>query len=249
MVLSVSDFKDRVGSRINQVTPNGVFSSAGFIRGLEIVRWLNDGLSELVEKVSRYTSDFFEQKATADLVEDKQLYELYSEAFEDRFLITDVRIDYDGSGRFSVATQVANRTLTGEKLGGRTWSPLYSYVTKHVEEQDKNFLHLFIDPKPTQNVTEGLEVYYTEYYPLVEANEDEFELPTRKMYEWLERYVALQAFDKMENSNMIARTEQKLKEVEYEMMKNFSPRARGGRNKSLPSPQSSFYYAKSRGMV
>lgn len=246
MERTLADLQKRVASRINQVSVAGELSP-GFIQSAEITRWINDGKDVLVEKVAHMTRDFFTQEAKADLVANQAEYEIYSAAMTDKLFITDVYIKYSSSGDYQEATRASFREIKSELVDGSTTNPYWAYITKDIS--GKNKLHMFLDPTPSDNVTEGLQIFYAEYLPDLAESSDTLDLPVRSMFEWVERYTALQAFDKMENDTMMARTEQKLSGLEVTFRSAFQPRKFTKPRAVVPTAAAKRQYAKKRGWI
>lgn len=148
----------------------------------DIIRWTNDGQREICET----NTSINEKKAVANIVNGQDVYALRSDpSFTGIALINSVR--YNGIPLKGISFQEAEKYIVNTPTA--TGTPNIWY-------EDNNDLRLF--PKPEEDLTGGLTVYFTTTPTPVTAIGSMLDIPDR-YFNALVQYVMAQAYEMDEN--------------------------------------------------
>lgn len=153
------ELQTRVGELINQ----GVTDDTKLVTETEVKANLNRAYQKLVNRVASLGQDFYLRLAKADLVDGQSLYGLPTDFRK----LDRIEVGYSASTTRYKATRMDRNAINDPNWVFSQAQPYYAILG--------NMIELF--PTPTENVTDGLWMWYLETVPDMSADADEPNVP------------------------------------------------------------------------
>lgn len=189
-----------VGELINQ----GVTDDTKLVTQTGVQRYLNIGYRRAVNSLINNpdTRSFYNREADADLVADQKTYSLPTDLRK----ILRVEVAYEATTTFRLARRMDRNAVRNPQASYSTSDPLYFVVGDNIE----------LNPTPSNNVTDGLRIFYVEDQADLSADGDTPSLPLG--YHHIPVYYAVGEAKVIQGEPSIAQFYSNKFEVEVERM-------------------------------